>query len=432
MKRKVVALASILSIAMSVPAFAGATHSYVVGAQMSSYGSNKEVDTTQEVLDVSYNLVHAGYTPQIVIYKEDGSANVIDETTVTKDWLNSGVVYLAGHGNDSGKDVVWINSNTDLNYRVANYALDKSMGCDISKADLSKCKLAIMAACYSGLPDGIAQAFQKNGANCSIGWKPSVWSVTMARYNKILTNYLANGTTIQNAIKGANADIVKEEDINYDPNVLKYQTYGSGVYDTIKRSSSKVADEVNAVSEMGIFDSIDKNEEGIYNPKNFVDELETYDAVNDSIEYRNGNDADIIAYIQENIDSRFEKNLFAVNEIETISGDDSDMIITYRYKIGDVPSNFGYNVNIENYEMVGIKEVGHELYGYDEPSLVNLDDIKAEKLQKYNAGIKGNADEVIDQSVDVKFDSKNKNYVYFVNTDYETKDGGIYRVRTSL
>lgn len=56
---------------------------------------------------------------------------------------------------------------------------------------------------------------------------------------RFLTSYLANGSTIQNAIKGATADIVNEEDINYDPNVLQYRTYGSGVYNTIKRNSKE-------------------------------------------------------------------------------------------------------------------------------------------------------------------------------------------------
>lgn len=428
-KRRILVLTSILSLAVSVPAFAGATHSYSVGAEMTPCGTNPAIDTTQEVLDVAYNLVYAGYTPQIVAYKEDGSTK-INNTTVTTDWLNSGVVYLAGHGWPSGKEVLWTNTNTNLEYRVCNYA-SENFGCNIEDANLSNCKLAIMAACYSGLSNGIAQSFQKNGAACAIGWKPSVSSVSMARYNKILTNYLANGTTIQNAIKGANADIVDEEDINYDPNVLKYQTYGSGVYNTIKKNFNRSIDEKNITNEVNIFDSVDKNAEGIYNPDTFINLLETYNPVDNSIEYRNGNDAEIVSYIQENMDSRFDKKLFAVNQVETIPGDDSDMIITYRYKIGDVLSDFGYNVNIENYKMVGIKEVGQDLYEYNEPVMFNTRDIKAEKIQEYNAVAEDTGDEVVEQSLDIRFSSKDKKYVYNVNTDYKTKDGGIYRVRVS-
>lgn len=425
-------LASILSLSLSVPVFAGPTHSYSVGAEMSSYGNNSDIDTTQEVLDVVYNLVLAGYTPQIILYKEDGSVNVIDNTTVTTDWLNSGVVYLAGHGIESGKEVAWINARTGLNYRVGNYFLPSSAGCDIRNTDLSNCKLAIMAACYSGLSDGIAQEFQKNGAACAIGWKNSVSDVSMARYNKILTSYLANGSTIQNAIKGATADIVNEEDINYDPNVLQYRTYGSGVYNTIKRNSSRSDNTTSFTNEMNIFDNVDKNAKGIYNPDTFVDLLATYEKVDDCIEYRHGNDDDIVSYIQENVDSRFNKGLFAVTEIKTIPDDDSDMIITYRYKIGDVSSDFGYNVNIENYKMVGIQKVGSDLYGYDVPTTYALNDIKVEKLQTFNAENSDMLDEIIEQNVDVKFSSKDKSFIYFVNTDYETEDGGVYRTRTRM
>lgn len=350
---------------------------------------------------------------------------MIDSTTVTTGWLNSGVVYLAGHGSQSGNEVMWINSRTNLNYRVSNYALPSQMGCNVNDADLTNCKLAIMAACYSGLANGIAQSFQENGADCAIGWKASVSNVTMARYNKILTSYLADGATIQNAIKGANADIEEESDIWVDENIFNYQTYGSGVYNTIKRNSNKNTDKLDIFKNMDIFSSVDKNAEGIYNSDTFVNELSTYDKVKEKIEYRNGDDTEIASYIHKNVDSRFDKSLFILTEIETIPGDASDMIITYRYNVGGVPSDFGYNINIENYKMVGIKEIGNDLYGFEAPYKVT-EAMKTEKLRDFNKKSSDNQDAVKEQYVDAKFNSKDKSFVYLVKTIYETKDGGIY------
>lgn len=432
MKKKVLAIASILSLAMTVPAFAGATHSFSVGAEMTKYGKNPAIDTTQEVLDVAYNLVSTGYTPRIVLSREDDKEINISGSTITPDWLNSGVVYLAGHGDETGNLVLWTNSNTTLNYRVANYNVVPAAGRNVNDANLTNCKLAIMAACYSGLSGGIAQSFQKNGADCAIGWTTSVSDVSMARYNKILTSYLANGATVQNAIKGANADIKTENDIYYDPRVFNYKTYGSGVYNTIKRNISRSENAIDFADDMSIFDSVDKNGEGIYNPDTFVNVLDTYDAVDAEIEYRDGEDTEIISYIQENMDARFDKSLFDIAEIETIPGDDSDLLLTYRYKVGDVVSDFGYNVNIENYKMVGIQEVGSALYGYDAPATIALDDVMEEKVHAYNAKNADCADEVIEQDVEVKFSSKDKSFVYFVNTEYKTEDGGIYRVHANI
>lgn len=421
MKKKMsIILAGVLSVMMVTPVFAGATHSYNVGTDLG------DIDTTDEVLDVARNLVYAGYTPQIV-------TSNLGASTITTDWLNSGVVYLAGHGPTDGSAVLWINDDTNLNYRVCNYSVDSSLGRNVNNANLADCKLAIMAACYSGLTGGIAQSFQTKGADCAIGWKLEVSDVTMARYNKILTSYLADGLTVQYAIKGANADIVNEEDINYDPNVLQYKTYGSGVYNVVKRTTdtARSIDPESVIDGMAIFNGIDENAEGIYNPDTFTDVLTTYTAVEDNtIEYKNGDDTEVISYIQENVDPRFNKDLFEMTEIETIPGDNSDMIITYRYKVGDVVSDFGYNVNIENYKVVSYKEVGHELYDYAVSATIAVEDMKAEKLQAFVAEPTNETDAVKDQNISVKFSSADKEYVYHVNTVYETEDGGVYCIRT--
>lgn len=408
MKKRIIIVSTMISLAMSIPAYAGATHSYNVGTDLG------DIDTTQEVIDVAGNLFYAGYTPQIVVSN-------IGKDTITEDWLNSGVVYLAGHGSTVGNDVLWINNTTGLNYRVCNYLLPSdSTGRNIEDINISNCKLAIMAACYSGVVCGIADSFQESGADCSIGWKDVVSNVTLARYNKILTSYLAQGMTIQNSIKGANADIVDEEDINYDENVFDYQTYGSGVYNSIKREmrSSGLKEEL---IEKNIITS---------NPEDVEYVLDTYTQINDcEIEYVNGDDSQITAYITENVDPNFDESLFEKKEIKTISGDDSDMIVTYRYKLGDVVSDFGYNINITDFKAISYKKTGVSLYDYNEPLLYSVEEIKKDKLERFNAKKANSTEDIVEQDISVKFDSKDKKYVYYIDTVYETEDGGIYSVR---
>lgn len=424
MKKFTMVLAGILSLTMVTPAFAGATDVFSVGAEMTPVNEDEgAADTTQDALDVAYNIEAAGYDPEVVLSREDDSNIKINTNTVTLNKLNSGVVYLAAHGSTDGKEAIWVNTNTGLNYRVVNdvYYLP-AFGINAADGDFSNCKLALIGTCNGGLTGGLANIMQKNGADCAVGWTDSVWSITMARYNKILTSYLANNKTIQEAIKGANAEIVKQEDLNIDERVLKYKTYGGGVYNPIKINSAKSGSLSNS-----------KDVKVTDNQNTFINELETYNVVdNANIEYKNGDDSKIVDYIRDNYDSRFDKDLFFKAEIETIPGDDSDMIITYRYKIGDTLSDFGYNVNIENYQMVGYKEIGCKLYDFDMPTVAMDNDVKLEKLHAYNLHKEDTTDKIIEQTIDVKFSSVNKEFVYFVNTDYQTSEGGIYSVRAEI
>lgn len=411
MRKMTLVLASVLSFSMVTPAFAGSQHAFLVGADMSAYDDQPAISTIQEVKDASTFLKVAGYATNVVTNATEGGITI---NTVTQSWLNSGVTVLSSHGYKNGKELLWINEDIRLNFRIVNDGNYSPLkGIDATKGNYSNCKLALIAACYGGLSGGIAQEFQKRGAACSMGWTTPVNDVTMGRYVKLLTTVLSHGVSIQGAIKAANASILEQVDLNPDKRVYEnYKTYGSGVNNPIKISRSAVSD-AETEEIVNIFD--------------------TYTVVeNEDIEYRYGDDTSIISYIQENEDSDFEKNLFEMKEIETIPGDDSDMIITYRYKIGDAISDFGYNINIENHKMVSFKKIGCPLYDFSLPMTVAVEDVKTQKLQAFNSENVNTHDEIIEQNVDVIFSSRDKEFLYFVNTTYETSEGGVYCIGAEL
>lgn len=415
MKKRVFILSSILTLTMSVTAFAGPTHSFSVGADL---GGEPHIDTSDEVLTVARNLVYAGYTPQIVITD-------LGDNRITYDWLNSGVVYLAGHGSGNGQDVIWRNSATGLYYSVSTNNLSSGKGRTVNKGTYPNCKLAIISACYCGSPNGVAQAFQKYGADCAFGWTDEVDDKTLAAFNKHVTAALADNATVQQAIKEAVAAIPEDPDlIVYDERVFDYKTYGSGVYNTIKRDPdpipSSTFNELNMLLDVSGYDP-----DTYQRPTSEFSDLRDF-----NIKYEGGDDTQIVKYIQENLDSQFDSSLFDFDEIEIIPGDHSSLMLIYNYKIGDVISDFGYMVNIENNSVVGIKQIGEPIYDYPSLSEIDVNQMEKEKLQVYQQQPTTISDSLKNQEIGVRFDSENKEYIYYVDSVYETDDGGIYATRT--
>lgn len=410
--KKTILLAGILSFTMVTPTFAGVTNSFSVGEANipSSDAPSGYIDTAQNALDVARNLVYAGYTPIIAI--ED-----VNESSVTPDRLNSGVDFLAGHGHNTGNDVLW------KSYNVNNYT--SAFGRNISDINISNCKLAILASCHSA--DGIANSFQKSGARCAIGWKGVVGTYALTDFTTAFSKHLADGLTIKEALRESKAEL--EGTLNAGSNVFEYRVFGSDDA-SIKRNRSGAVD----IAALEYIDSISKRTEkddvGLYDPKTYVRPTSTFiDIKEDGVEYRDGDDMQIIQYIRENIDSNFEKKLYQVEEFSVIPGDDSMMLVTYRYKVGDAISDFGYMFNIEDYQVLGYKEMGVRLYDYPATSLFSSDTMKEEALRKCNAETEI-TDMIVEQTVSVEFDSASKEFIYYVNTGYEDKNGGQYGLTT--
>lgn len=384
----------------AIPAMANSGYVYSVGYPMTSYSEGSEtfpaIDTTQEAKNAATNIAKAGYTKKVVTEE-------ISDSTITPSWLDSDIVYLAGHGDGNGNAVYWGNKDENLNYRVsANYTPPATHGRNIQNQTLSNTRLAIMAACKSGVSNGIANAFQKQGAKCSIGWTVNVNNGALADYTDILTNYLGDGYTIQNAIKATNADLIDK--LVEGTGVFKYKTYGGGVYDTITNTRS-----------------VSGNEDSFLNVEGYTD------ISKQNLNYMNGDDSELVTYIVDHIDSRFDADKFEKYEVMTLPDDDSDMIVAYRYKIGDTVTSFGYNINIEDYDVKGIWSSGEELYDYEITAKPNKSAVLLEENALADSNI---TDMVISQHTSAYFDSVSKKMVYNVYTVYEDAFGGQYCVQT--
>lgn len=414
MKKRILILAGILSLTMATPAFAGATNSFSVGESdiPSKDSPTGYIDTSENAPDVARNLVYAGYTPIIAIEN-------VGRNAVTADRLNSGVDFLAGHGDEN--TVYW------KSFCVTNYPASVEYP-NISNINISNCKLAILASCHSAdSTNGIANSFRKSGAKCAIGWRGVVGTYALADFTTVFTKHLADGLTIQQALREAKAEL--EGKLNAGSNVFEYEVYGSGT-SSIKRNRDSAVDN----EALEYLDSISKktrvNDIGRYDPETYVRPTSTFvDIKNEGIVYQNGDDTQIVRYIQENVDNNFDKSLYRVEEFSAIPGDDSMMLIIYRYKVGDVVSDFGYMFNVENHQVLGYKEMGTRLYDYPMASVFSINDMKEEALQKYNAET-DNTDKIVEQTAFVEFDSEAKEYIYSVTTGYEAENGGQYGLTT--
>lgn len=387
------AIATTLTLSMAIPAFAKSGYVFSVGHYLTG---DPNIDTSQEAKDAANNLSNAGYSKKVV-------TSDISEETITFDWLDSDLVFLAGHGDNQGNSVFWIDDTENLNYRVSNYETGgDDLGRNVKDYDFENTKLAILSACNSGVSNGIAHSYELQGADAAIGWKDTVDDTALHHYTKTFTSYLGDGLTIQNAIKQTNADLL-EEILPSSP-VFNYQTYGQ-VYVPITNMRNKLSD------------------------YHYFQEKDNYiDISNFNYEYKNHDDSEIVTYIKENIDSDFEKEAFICNEVLTIPEDDSDLILTYRYQIEDIDTNFGYNVNIENNEVKGIWMVGEKIYNYDVPTTMSNTNSLADELKEQAIKDNNISDEVIEQNIIIYFDSNNKQMVHKVETVYQDEVGGIYCV----
>ena len=387
MKKRLFSILAIFTIATSTIVSANSGYVFSVGANLPSTKDESAIDTRQEARDAANNLANAGYSKKIV-------TSNIGSDTITLKWLDSDLLYLSGHGERNA--VLWIDDDNGLNYRVANYSVgSEDLVCDITDHNFVNTKLAIIAACYGGLSNGLAHSFELQGADASIGWTKVVDNYNLHDYTKTLTSYLGDGLTIQNSIKSTNADMLKK--LHDTSSVFKYQTYGQ-VYVPITKNRNMSSDD-NSLKTIKGYISID----------------------NDNYQYLNGDDTEIVSYINE--------ELFRRNEIFTIPGDDTDLILTYRYQIGNIDTDFGYNVNIENNEVKGIWISGEKIYSYDVPMSISKDlvnDIKEKAIQDSNI-----SDEIVEQNVITYFDSIDKKLVYKVETTYQDASNGVYCIETT-
>lgn len=85
---------------------------------------------------------------------------------------------------------------------------------------------------------------------------------------------------------------------------------------------------------------LQRSDSGRYDPESYVRPTSRFtDISGEKIILQNGDDTQLIRYIQQTIDPRFDKSQFQTEY--------SDGLLIYRYQIGEIPSNFGYMFHID-------------------------------------------------------------------------------------
>lgn len=325
--------------------------------------------------------------------------------------MDSTCVFLAGHGTSDGNSVSWkVGTNSYYNISNNNYF---SEGRNISGYSFLNPKLVIVSACYGGLANGIANTFELNGADASIGWKKVVDDTTLSDYTSYLTEFLGNGETIRNSILNTNKIMLDK--CFESSSVFSYQTYGN-VYNTILGNGTK---------------TYGTKENG----ENVWENTENHYYINTDIEYnyKEDNDIEIIKYIKENIDNKFEENNFQKTVMEVLPGyENSDLILTYRYKVNDILSDFGYSIIINNGKAKEIKMHGQKLYEYNNKTAIYYDDYSEEKIREYVNKCDNSDDLIKDQVIERYFDSETLSIKTDILTTYEDDNGSIYCTRNRI
>ena len=157
---------------------------------------------------------------------------------------------------------------------------------------------------------------------------------------------------------------------------------------------------------------------GRYDPESYVRPTSLFtDIAVEKIILQNGDDAQLIRYIQTAIDPRFDKSQFQTEY--------SDGLLIYRYQIGEIVSNFGYIFHVDGKQVLGYKQMGSILYDMPMPDMASVPAMQEKALEKHLAETK-NTDRIVEQTVSVSFDSGAREFVYFVLVGYEDENGGQY------
>ena len=352
---------------------AGSGDVFSVGANMKGY-DGKDIDTRNDATTFANNIARAGYSKILIKtpYVSDFS----------KSNLNSSVVFLAGHGTTGSVNFPYLDDLSDgviLDFSE----IDRGNKIGIFNKSFNRTDLAVVAACYAGTPGGFTETIYDNGATTAMGWTKKVEDSTLEEYCEVLSNYLGDGYSLREALIETRNDLLNGKGpsgskIKLESTVFDYKVYGN--------TGTTLSEE----NEKYILDTSDYN--------------------------------DIQDYIQNNIDENFNINDFISFERE-VEGAEEYSAITFRYKIGEFESDFGYNVFLHNNKVTEIVKVGNELY--DEPMPMTISDITENDVKEMVLQQSLNED-VVDQEVEYLYNSEKKQAYYKVVTEYGNDDIGYY------
>lgn len=184
-----------------------------------NYGSGN-IDTTPDSVTPSEKLLSMGYA--VGVHENKPKSHVDQTIATTFKRFNSEVIFFAGHGGSGGGSLVFMNSSGGYDWFYDNSAEFSSM---------SNTKVAVWAACYSGLdPDGtgtrksIAQKSIDQGAQSAIGWDQAIGNTAARKWTNKFFTELANAKTVSQAASSAGSVFLWPWDGSYSG----WQVFGDG------------------------------------------------------------------------------------------------------------------------------------------------------------------------------------------------------------
>lgn len=305
------ALAAIMSMGTMATAFAGVDDAYFFGYV------GDDIDTTEEMEDVEYELDRMGYYTKIY------TNPTVSRFTASR--LNSSFLYFAGHGTK-----LRINTGDDC-----GICMDGTSGYKtINTTDFSNTELAILAACKAGLwnqdpIECLAGVIEDNGANCVLGWQTSPNTDMVAMYTDKYANYLRKGNTYLDAHINTREYMINNKNV-----ITNNPVFNTALFGNVNDTLPEVADTASLAMYASNVDPINA----------YLNEDLNQHIITDSITYKynSKNFNAIEAYVKENIDANFDLDNYKITEYgEEENGVNS---IAFRLEVNGLTSNYGFSI----------------------------------------------------------------------------------------
>lgn len=397
-------LAVTICLGMSTSAFAGVEDAYFFGGE----DRDEHIYTEQEMESVSSWISKIGFDDYIYLNPT--------RSKYSQSRLNSGFVYIAGHGN-------FTRIGTG---EGSGICIDGTSGYrDIRNYDFDDAQCVILSACATANPEfaehALGNVIADNGAQYVLGWRVNVDDGSVAVFNEEFARQLYRGKTFMNAYITAKKNVIDEwRQIKSDSDVFKTYMLGNINATLDEPYSSRSAKRVSSNFSVSVDD--------------FLDERFDEYIVESSIRTDSGNYEDLESYVIENIDSKFNLEDYVIR-VDNMT--DNVDLIEFKYLYNGMETNYGFTVicidgyaklvtltkshNDIDIESLGTKrtlsqdQFDDEMLYKDDGMLYEMA-IEKDGFQKYT---------VDEQSVDKYFDVYSSKVVSVVKTVY-IDDEGLY------
>ncbi|MCJ7854681.1 CHAT domain-containing protein [Lachnospiraceae bacterium NSJ-143] len=305
---------------------------YVYGCIGEGDGDN-EIDTFEEC------GIACDYIKQWGYFGELNMNPVLSDFQDSR--LNSPILYFAGHGTNASVNT---GGHTGISYGTTpGYK-------DISKVDLSEAKMIVLSACNTASypNDNITKGLNSMGVDFTLGWKVNIEDDHARRFVKAFFKYLTQQYRYVDALSYGLNDLTTgadgENPMWTTAGIYNYQAYGN----------------INSTIYEFIPGPMSVNEPDRYAPF-YNDNLTQYEVNEDVYYYYKTKDFDMLEdYFKRNIDENFNISDYDCSEFDSLEEGDFN-ILPLRYKVGNIVSDFGYNVAIDKGKVFLITELGNNI-----------------------------------------------------------------------